>query len=357
MIIGLCGFGCSGASAVIDYLRSFKDIDFFCEYEFQLLHEADGIQDLKYHLTKSGERIVCNVALNRFIKKQKYGTFGKQLNKLLDGKYELLWKTYVEELTLATWEGVPSVYDPIDISGFAKNDYIYFAQKTIKWLLRKISDNLNIDVKQIKYFSILSEDKFDEITKRFLSDLLKELKININKDVVIDMLYSVTNPNDGMEYFDNTKAIIVNRDPRDVYVTAKIHPDYSRFMPNQDVNSFIAYYRTLQERIMKNYKNVLMIQYEDLIYKYTETTECICNFLNIKNKPDKEFCYFDPLYSVRYTNRIDLYSKYIDDIAAIELNLNEFIYDFSNALPPFKNDKLVKLKGNNKYIGGVVEPN
>ena len=65
-IISVSGFGYSGSGAVIDYLKGYSNISVFDAVEFQLLHEADGLLDLRYFLSESRERISCNAAINRF---------------------------------------------------------------------------------------------------------------------------------------------------------------------------------------------------------------------------------------------------------------------------------------------------
>ena len=57
MIVSTCGYGSTGASAVLDYLRGYDNVNLLDSLEFQLVHEADGVSDLKYHLTQSRERI------------------------------------------------------------------------------------------------------------------------------------------------------------------------------------------------------------------------------------------------------------------------------------------------------------
>lgn len=193
----------------------------------------------------------------------------------------------------------------------------------------------------------MSEEEFDQITKKHIIKLLKLLGFNDGSIIILDMAFSATNPTKGMEFFDDAKAIIVTRDPRDIYVSAKIHPEDSRFMPNMDPNKFAVFYRQMQKYAQSN-ENVLLVQYEDLIYKYIETTEIINDFLKIDHRPENEFQYFDPTYSVKYTHRINLYKKYKEEIQSIEEQLKEYLYDFEHVISPSENACMFELKNNRR---------
>ena len=354
MIISICGIGNSGASAVVDYLRGFDDIDIFDSYEFQLLHQPDGINDLKYHLTNNKERITCNVAINRFIRSQKKGLFANQMRYCLGDKYDKWWKEYLAELVPVSWKGETSNFDPSDISNRPNNYYIRVALNRMERILKKINNKVHLLPYRIKYFGLLTEEEFDAITKKHLNKLMKLLDLNPENKLVIDMLFSSTNMKQGMEFFNSSKAILIDRDPRDIYVSASLHPEDSRFMPNNDSNAFVKYYRSIHECIDNEQDDrILIIKYEDLIYDYLNTTKKINDFLGILHRPQKEYKFFDPTYSEKYTNRQSLYKNQQLDIDYISKELNEYLYSFENKINP-KDDPIIareKEKSNVRYSG------
>lgn len=332
MIINVCGFGNSGASAVIDYLKGYNALTVFDDYEFQLLHQIDGIGDLKYYLTTGKDRIACNGAIHRFLKCQKKGNFGAALKTILGKKYYEWAENLVDDLCVAKWHGNKSSFDPIEI----------LKPKSTR-LARYLANKLCRKRKIKKYFSILDSDAFDRIVKKRIDELFAML-FGGGKDVVLDMLFSVTNPLSGMEYFDDCKSIVVTRDPRDVYVTSKLHDEDSRFMPNDDVNKFVDYYKTLVNCFLSiSDQRLLIIRYEDLIYDYFKTTEKIRLFLGMPSLPDNEFRYFNPAYSQKFTNRVQLYKKHESDVTIIKERLCDFLYDFDSALSPSNDPKLQLL--------------
>ena len=117
MIFGICGYGNSGASAVVDYIRGYKGVKLFNRFEFQLLHEVDGINDLKYYLTENRERIACNTAIHRFIKKQEKGSFAAGMRSLIGEQYDEWWHSYLNSLIQATWLGEDSLFDGLMYAG------------------------------------------------------------------------------------------------------------------------------------------------------------------------------------------------------------------------------------------------
>ncbi len=346
MIIGICGFGNSGASAVLDYLRGFEGIGIFEAAEFQILHQADGICDLKYHLTGSRDRIACSAAVKRFIRLQEKGRFAANMRKLIGGKYDEWYKAYIGEIAPLSWQGITSAYDPPDIGRKKNVGFGAKIQAVLNKILYSINSSWHFPPKSTKYFSIMTEEEFDEITKRYMAKLLDLLGCKAELSV-IDMLFSVTNPTQGMEFFDDARAIVVVRDPRDNFVTAQLHPEDSRFMPNDSVEKFCEYYRRLM-MFAKESENVSVIQYEDLIYKYEETTGRIKKLLGLEGRPPHEFEYYIPTYSKRYTHRENLYRENEAAVKYITEHLSEYLYDFDSAVSPENDAELMKLIEANK---------
>lgn len=144
MIIATCGYGNTGASAVLDFYRGYDSIQLLDKYEFQLLHQPDGICDLKYHLTQGKERIAVDTAINRFIRLQKHGLFAEHMRELIGASYDDWWKGYIEELTQVTWRGISSAYDPLDISDYIGNKYIDWVIKYSDVAVRKINKKFHL---------------------------------------------------------------------------------------------------------------------------------------------------------------------------------------------------------------------
>lgn len=358
MIVGICGYGNSGASAVIDFLKQYDEIkvyDFILLHsEFQIIHEVDGINDLKYHLTKSCDRIACNTAIKRFKRLLERGKWGSGMRAILGDKYNQWCKSFLDDIVISTWKGKCSSFDADDIRNDSKHRRIKSIERKIDKFISKINKKWNYPPKQVKYFAILSEKEFDSITKKHLSILFDYLNVDNNKINIFDQLFSCTNASLGMEFIDGVKTIIVVRDPRDIYVTTILHQDYSRFMPNSDVKEYVKYYRALNSFIETS-DNTLVVQYEDMIYKYEKTCRKIMDFLGLDSSPKREFELYNPLISEKYTNRVTLYEKVFNDISYIEKELPNFLYDFKSSINPKYDPILVERAKSISYRGFNVK--
>jgi hypothetical protein len=132
------------------------------------------------------------------------------------------------------------------------------------------------------------------------------------------------NPERPLRYFKDARCIIVDRDPRDNFVTGL---NYSYTSP--DVSSFILRYKILREqtqRQIKDNQRILQVQFEDLILNYDATVSQIIEFLQeektIHIYPKR---YFDPAIS---SKNVAIWKEYPnqEDIKLIENELSDYCY-------------------------------
>ena len=332
MIISVTGFGFSGATAVVDYLHGYDHVKLYDTVEFQLIHQADGILDLKYHLTQNAERIACNAAISRFIRLQKTGVFAARIKKVIGSRYDELSNEYVRNLVLSEWTG-RSNYDPDDITRDSHIPIIRKFQSGLNYASKIVGLDLHFPPLKKRYFSMLSETDFDSITRQYLQKLFEALNISSTDDSVLEMLFSPTDPTLGSEFFDNAKCIVVVREPRDIYIYGKKSKLSHTFMPWDDVVQYVKYYRALRENT-KYTDTALWVQYEDLIYNYEEVSRRIREYLGYDFRPQHEFRYFDPNISVKYTNLKNSAPELAADVSYIEKELEEFLYMFPEKYTP-----------------------
>ncbi len=337
MIIANCGYGSTGASAVFDFLRGYENIACSPDgMEFDVIHQPDGLLDLKYFLCVNKERIACNAAIKRFIKMVKSGFWALQMREAIGSKFDEINEDYINSIIQIKWYG-RSIFDPNDVSSTSSNEFIYKVCSKIETYLSRIKGKgIHFPKDKLRYFSILDEEYFDNITKKYLKSLLDALGLN-KPNIMLDMLFSATNPIMGKEFFDDVKSIVVERDPRCMYIDAFKCLDLNTYMTCYDINDFIKYYKILKEK-QGSYKNVLYVNYDKLVYEYYETTQEIIDFLGFDKRPENEFKYFNPNISVKYTYP---YNKNLDNksIEQIEAKLEKFLYQF----PEYKELKI----GNN----------
>ena len=118
MIIGIAGYGYSGASAYIDVLKEFDGMQSLANNnEFPIFQQTDGVFDLRHALVEEPRRLNVSSAVVRFTRNTQ-DTRSNKLEKLSGGRYSKLSKAYIESLTDVSWKG-PSTAHPGSLTTWA----------------------------------------------------------------------------------------------------------------------------------------------------------------------------------------------------------------------------------------------
>lgn len=128
---------------------------------------------------------------------------------------------------------------------------------------------------------------------------------------------------------DSFRFIVVTRDPRDMFILSKyIYESHGTPYFPSDVNSFI---REWKQFMIPQYKsrNVLMVTFEDLIFKYSETIKIIEEYLGLDSSEHKmELTYFNPKESIENTQTFLLKKEWKEEVRPIEEQLSYYLYNF-----------------------------
>ena len=131
-----------------------------------------------------------------------------------------------------------------------------------------------------------------------------------------------------MKFFKNSKAILVDRDPRDLYILAKCYLKIQgSCIPTDDVQKFVEYWRLIRENCTVDDSNILHISFEDLIFNYGVISDRIKHFLGIENSCNNN-TFFDPNVSINNTRLFLSHSELSKDIEYICKELSQFLYPF-----------------------------
>ena len=140
-------------------------------------------------------------------------------------------------------------------------------------------------------------------TRSYLADLLMYENSDPN---VTHYHYDQLVPSQVTEAYSrllpNVKIILVDRDPRDLYVIAKYIWKREGWIPT-DVKKFVNWYAALREASLSTKNvNVMKINFEDLIYKFEKTSKNISKFYGLSTS-DHVFAgkYFDRNISIKNT--------------------------------------------------------
>lgn len=328
MIVGVCGLTGTGATAVTDYLDGFEELSSFDGFEFTIAHSPDGLEDLDYQLNTHCSKYTSSyVAISRFqrcaynymIRLNKDKGIQKKLTKLTDD--------FVESITQVSWKGFGVAGIQLYKSRFAMLPYLY-ATNAMKRLPIKFDKEWTYFPSHIMRFSI-KPDGFHEKCRQYVSDILDIMGVDQTKPVILDQPFAGNKPENSFVYFEDPYAIVVDRDPRDLYVFTKefYHKNGVVYqIPADTVENFIAYYKNLRIDWPLNDERIFKINFEDMIYRYEETTSGLKRFLGLKG--DHSNSKFDPSRSIHNTQVFKKYPQYTNDIQRIEEDLAEFLYPF-----------------------------
>ncbi|WP_152632907.1 sulfotransferase [Aliarcobacter butzleri] len=332
-VIDVSGYMFSGVSTANLLIKELDNhISSDLGLEFNLLRLQDGIMDLEKALVEDWSIIRANSAIRRFKKlvKKLDGTYSKFPYKLFNFhsdyyqtrfnyKFSNLSQEYIENLITTSWqsEWPYPLYDMCEFEAFIRKI------KKRLWDKERAFEN---------EFHLIDGENFYKYTKEYLIKLLSSYDgvKNDTTTLVTNNAFEPFNAKRGLKYFDNVKCIIVKRDPRDMYVTASNHCELSsKISHNNNVENFIKRFEMQERNTDKTpNKDIMFLQYEELVLDYENTKNKIFDFLEIDESlhiKKKEF--FKPEES---KNFIGIYKNYgnKNEIKLIEEKLQNYCLNY-----------------------------
>lgn len=329
MIIGSCGFGATGSSVITDLLREFEGLQVYDDFEFTFTYRVDGLEDLEYHLMKQFSKgNSSDAAIKRFLYASKY-IYTPLLHKPTNAKaFMEISNKFIDSITQISFTGMENIDV---ISGNILRNIIALGMKKIilpktieKWSKKPSylwpNRTIRLSVKPENFYTA---------AKTYIRDILISMGADLASPIVLDQPFEGNAPEQSFVFFDDPKAIIVDRDPRDLYLETKYrHIAECRFLPREDVKKFCEYYiRMRTGRPQNDTENILNLSFEDLIYNYESCLVKIKKFLNLGTHIKKKQ-FFNPERSVNNTQLIRQYPNEIENIRYIEEKLVDYLYPF-----------------------------
>jgi hypothetical protein len=339
MVVGSAGFSWSGSSAITDLLKEFDDTQVYDQIEFLLAYYPDGLEDLDFHLNVNGSKFLSSsVAIPRFRK-----VANLLLNNATKGEVKKITDEYLDRLVQVRWKGLAQGQILLHNSWVFKHFAFNFTYKLFRRLPPNLCKKINLYPLNMIELSI-EPDQFSEATLEYTDKIIQAMGLDISKTIVLDQPFAGNNPAKSLKYFRNSKAIIVDRDPRELYLLAKVYfPKTSYQIPYERVDDFILYYKNMHKTLAHSMgnSNVLYLRFEDLVYEYDKTVNKVMNFLGLENHARPRTC-FVPEKSMVNTRLYIKCKDYADDIKKIEKELSEFIYDFEQYSDKFNNQDIAQ---------------
>ncbi len=333
-IITCASYFATGSSAVTDYCMEYKDVSSVGRYEYRFLQDPDGVSDLEYNIVENNHRHNTSNAIKRYLKFAKslhsfgygggYDVFGKEFDRLT--------REYIDEITelkVKTWW----IRDRVD-----KGELFCYADRFYSLGMRLLHGGLHTEKKysllkntEDSYYSAIGEEEFLKATRKYVDRVISVINKEKTPFVMVDQMVPPTNTARFTRYFNDVKIVVVDRDPRDVYLSEIVRYHWG-VVPTQTVEDYVKWFlitRKYSRPENEDKEKVLRIQFEDMIYRYGETTEKICAFIGLN--PENHIAprsKFDPARSIKNTNLKYVLTGYEKDIEYIEKHLKDYLYDF-----------------------------
>lgn len=327
MIIGSCGYGTTGSSIITDLFTEYDDIQVYDTFEFVLPYIADGLEDLEYHLMRQYAKAEsCDIAMRRFLRRTRwYNT--PFIHKPCSGRlFQQYSEEFIDEITQCKFQGM---YTVDTCTGYVLRDIFAFASKKVFMpkLIEKITHKPSFlwPCHEIRYS--IEPENFYEAARRYTRKIIEATGADMSKPICLDQPFSGNSPENSFPFFDDPYAIVLDRDPRDLYLSDKYSKDPNiKFLPRFNVKDFVVYYRGMRKHF-KEHDRVFRMRFEDLIYKYDESISALEKFLGLGDHVRKKEM-FNPSRSINNTQLIRLHPKDEEEVKYIEKELPEFLYPF-----------------------------
>lgn len=313
------GFGNSGATAVTDLLGEVEG--FKCpKQEFFLIQHPDGIMALENALVHSWSEFGPDWAIRRFrelvdvlARPATRFRFGMDYEAAFCRDFRALSAAYVSKLTGLTYDG-HLMFRRAEMGRAA-----YFAYSQ----LRRFSLQHHLFGSYDTSF-VPEPAKFLPHTKEYLGRLLRSIA---GSDSVTDVSLLVGASPYQVErcarYFDRSATVIVDRDPRDIYLSARA----SSYMP-RELGSFIDWFKATRENSWQGGEgNATKLFFEDLVTRYDETVTNLFRFLDVDPaRHTRKKSVLKPEASAKRLAKWKAYPKQ-DEIRRIERELAPYLWN------------------------------
>lgn len=333
------GYMGSGSSAITDILSEYDSINVEnADFEYVFLHCPNGLFDLEDKLLIGNNAVRSDEAIHNFLETMKslyrkdFHWISNYKNKVSSEFYQYC-TDFIDQLSIFKSDKVYWYYQQNPVNTVMRLKLLF-----IHIIRRITNDKVRIN-RPLSYrntcFAIPTADQFYNASREFLNKFYTAMGRNEN-NILLDQLVLPHNLFRLNRYFDDdVRIIVVERDPRDVYILNKYI-----WMPNNnavpyplDCKQFCEMYKRIRDTASFNDSKILSIHFEDLIYNYDSSLNQIESFIGLdsSNHNNIRSC-FNPDVSIHNTQLFKRKEFYDESIRIIESELSDYLYSFPNSL-------------------------
>jgi len=315
------GYGWSGSSAVVDLLKEYS-VNIEADVEFRIIKDPYGITDLYNSLIIKGDPLNYDTAIKDFLwyaEKLNYTpsriSAGLGYERFFGKDFILATREYINNLTDFQYDSYWWMFD------FKKPQWKLIIDRTLHKLSIKDDDNR-------MYFSSINEKDFIAFSQLYIERLFDSFFQKGIKNVILDQGISALNCVQEMQYFENPKVVIIDRDPRDIY-TDLCMGNYligKELSSSHDVMRYVNWHKTYRKNYeqLKNHANIILMNFEDIILDYDRSLNKLETFLGLE--PEQHIDKFKYLKPEVSRNNIGIWKNYLSD-AEIRV-FDEYLKDY-----------------------------
>ena len=329
--IAVSGFGWSGASAFVDLLKEFNGIGgietnqvrkWSGGIEFRMPKDPHGLIDLESALIDNWEFIRHDIAIKDF--RNYVAMLSRDTGLLKKNGKALSRKLFVDLI------GETNVFlEKITDFTYSGNTHVHrYYLSNIMSIAAKIKSKFNIVNSNQMTMARPDQEKFIKEVRNYTRNIFNNFSVkNELNSIVLYQSIPPTNFIKSMRYFDPIKLIIVDRDPRDVYVdlvNSKVLIGADVSDKKEFVDKYILWHKITRSNSDAHHENVLRLTFEELVNDYNDTVDKVVDFTDINTTHSRKKSIFDPSNSSRNIGKW----KSFHDQNAITTIQNEIPFEY-----------------------------
>ena len=304
-IISVCGYGSTGSSAVLDLLKEVINIK-VSDIEMRFIQDANGLEELCFLMTHGWGSVRSDNCIRRFIeytdilaRKQGLWNFGQAIESSFNNKFLLHRDSFIRSIVDSSWRG-HNIYH--DFYGRGPVEHLVERLKRSTGRIGATPEFIRrITHKSETFFARRDTDFYAE-GRKFLRNLFTEAFADESSThIILDQGVLPYGLESFSKLFDHLTVIVVDRDPRDVYLDSL---SYNAFPITEDIGTFISFYESSRAFHKSEDQDVngsiLRISFEDLVFEYQRLVEHIFTFCDIdSSRHVNKRAFFDPEISIK----------------------------------------------------------
>lgn len=324
--IACIGYHATGAGVIDDLFREFDNVtQGLYDVECRVLQDPDGIADLEYNLVENPHRLNSGFALKRFLRY--VDRTNRTYKKIFGPRWKEISRDYVNSLVEFEFDGY--WHGDIWLLPKAYQYYHLFRRGMSKIAPKKFKKPACYNYFPFlkSYHVCIDEERFLEATRDYMDKLCEAMNPEGKEYVMLDQLYAPGNVARYSRYMRDTKAIIVDRDPRDVYIRQQIVN--APTLPS-DPRQFARAFKDARIKTSEALpEECLYVTFEDLMFDYDATIKKVIDFVGIDERHHvNKKAHFDPAVSSKNTRIWEWMPEYAEAARIIAEEIPEFTHNF-----------------------------